>query len=1242
MASAASAIARRARAEQQVAQMQTGIVLQRTGSGALVSPELSADGRPVAAPRVASRVALTARASGADMRVRLAVFRAIKEDMRQIITHMTRLHGDEVLRHKATPADLAQSAKLRCVFEGVDDLMPADGLSPRDFTLALIERGYERARVLAMLPAEDDAASPPAGSGGGGGGVPLPVQPGEFDLEAHCAALVGTQVTLAEHGDCQVLSVCAGGHVKVALQPSGRSSFVPMAAFGPDAAVAEPHSIDLSAAQPVRLPANGTPARCLEPAEIEDWLADERSVRWEFQAGTLWSKFDEETTETLESSLGGCSEAALALADGESLMSLTSMRAVNANALHLVNDLSTYMQVPVDEADFVEVLPAAGCQIICTDDEEQAVAAELSAVLAARGWCVEVAAPGASPRPGDICLELEAARGWPLGDARFGTSAYALAVVKDAPLTIRAATPDGLRRGCALLTRSIGPGAHHQHAGVRMQRSICHGGALAELVAPPPAAAAAAAAAVTSNPMPQTATEQGDGTSTTTTRLAARLPPCFYMDCPIHTGYHRIWYGRTECWSLESFLEMAAAAGAFQPSHSRRVRRLVCHSRSDHRMLQICRPGAGTTAACEYATAIESNGDTVKVQLAGHSDTVSFPMNHLQIPATLDTGLDWSTVTYALRSASGKVGVLFLQFPGSRVVVAKLTDSPASELAGGELARIFDVRAPNISALSAEHGVGATIVKQLRRLRAEGRFEGKWESPSKFAFVLLQELQAGRTLKELCHEEAAATPDSTWALDTFGPAGNPSQRGVIGLHALGRLVACDVLTHNSDRFFLPGLFQNFSRCGNVANIMFDDESDEPIAIDNAFSAYALDHADNAVRFQHYCVNVSELTARVISRLQDVDAGLTPQMRPHPSLKGVCDFFVSGQGKSGDASYVPGLEHDLGQRGLIELERGFISVVEQIRSWERIDDVFVELCDSTRRSLGLPEGSGAFDIHRVEPAFFAAIATSMVDAEPAACTDNVDDHAFWERPPQQRNQAAATTLLMAGAGGPSEEWHIKRPALGVGKPFCRVGDRLAAQVETDRGVGRTQWCIGVVGSFDQLAERATARFALPPPPPRARGSSRVGRTKECANVCCGSGGNADDGTQQPQQQQGDDDDDDEEEEDPRFVQLSIGLDDLHAVRWALRRTDDYDGGGGDGGGGGGDDEASCAGETAECSPAPPVLAPPPTVAATPAVTAPEFGGSVAGAEQAMPWDRFARATARLEGNLANAIAVSGRA
>ena len=44
--------------------MQTGIVLQRTGSGALVSPELSADGRPVAAPRVASRVALTARASG--------------------------------------------------------------------------------------------------------------------------------------------------------------------------------------------------------------------------------------------------------------------------------------------------------------------------------------------------------------------------------------------------------------------------------------------------------------------------------------------------------------------------------------------------------------------------------------------------------------------------------------------------------------------------------------------------------------------------------------------------------------------------------------------------------------------------------------------------------------------------------------------------------------------------------------------------------------------------------------------------------------------------------------------------------------------------------------------------------------------------------------------------------------------------------------------------------------------------
>lgn len=1152
MAAAAHAVARHVQARRREAQMQTGSVSAGRHDAPAAPP-----------PAVARRAALTTPETGTDLRVRLAIFRAIKEDMRQVITQMVRVHGDEVLRRKVEPADLARSDKLRCVFEGIDNL-PAEGLTPRQFALALIEHGYGRAGVLRMLPAEDDASSSE------GSCVPLPAQ--RSSLEEHCAALVGTQVTLPEHGDCTVISVCRGGHVKIVLQPSGRSTFVPMSAFAPDAAekaVKEPRSIDLGEMQPFQLPSSSIPARCLEQDEIGDWFADQRSVTWEFQAGTLWSEFDEKTNELLEASVGSCT---LDSSLGGSLMSLTVMRASNANAFHLVNDLSTFMQVPVAQEDnFVDVLPGLGCRIVCTDDEEQVVAAELSAVLAARGWYVEVSRAGATPRAGDICLELESTRGWPLGDARFGASAYALAIEKDAPLRIRATTPDGLRRGCAILTRSIGPGMHHQHAGVRMQRSICHGGALADLVPP--------------------VLEQGNDASAATPQLAARLPACFYMDCPYHTTYNRIWYGRAECWNLATFLEMAALAAAFQPSHSRRVRRRVTYSRTDHKMLQVCSSVAGKRDAPKYATAIESDGEAVKVQLAGQSDTVEVPFSHLQVPATVATELDWSTVQKAQRSASGKTGVLFLQFPGSRAVVAKLTDSPASELAGSELARMLGIRTPIIGVLSTAHGEGATIVATLRRLRAEGHFEGKWESPRKFAFVLLQELQSGRTLKELCHEEAAATPNSTWALETFGQAGNPTQRGVTALRALGALVASDVLTHNSDRFFLPNVFQNFSRCGNVANVMFD--SSEPIAIDNAFGAYDYTRADNALRFQQYCDSVAELTSCVISRVRDVDSGRTPQLRAHPALKGVCEFFVSGQGKSGDASYVPGLEHDFGQRGLVELERGFLSVVTQIRQWScvtGIDEVFVDLRKRTRQALGLPaEHSIAFDLQRLEPSFFVAIANAMVTAQPeAACAQNVDVRV-------PRDQAAEQSM----AALPPDGWYVKRPALGVGKPFCRTGDQLAAQVEVQ---GSEQWCVGVVRGYDQLSERATVQFALP------RGS--------CRRSCCGNGGRT---------------------SESQLTELSIGLDDLPTLRWALAAgvmlpaEPEFD---------------APAGEQLEPLPPPPVLAPPlglqaVQLANAAVVPAPAVAGSEACTpERAMPWDRFARATARLEGNLANAIAVGG--
>ena len=567
-------------------------------------------------------------------RARISLFRAIKEDMSQIIEHITRVHGRQVLHQPVTAADVASSSKLRCIFEGLDGLdsllAAGSGLSPRDFALALIERGYERQRILAMLPVRLGCLDHVCLVRAGGAGAPAEPAPADY-LEAHCAALVGTLVTLADHGDVVVLSVCAGGHVKVARQPSGKTTFVSHSAFAPSSSSSEddepePCGIDLSTAQPIRLPETASsPARELAPGEAAAWIADQRAVTWQFQAGTLWSRFDEETTNQLESSLAGVDE--VLLADRQSLnlslMSITSMRAVNANAVHLVNDISKYMQVTVDDADFVQVL-STGSRILPMDGAAHEVAMELGSLLEARGWSTQVAEPGvAAAGPGDIVLELEAARGWPLGDARFGELAFALAIEDGQPLQIRARTPDGLRRGYAMLTRSIGPGSHHQHLGVRMQRSICHGGAAGAIAVPVPVP-------VHHDRAPLQQTWAGE----TTADAVAMLPSCFYVDCPLHTGYHRVWYGRADCWQLDTFLRMAAVAGAFQPSHSRRVRRLVTHSRSDHKMLQLCRPGPAG-AASEFATVVAFDANAAKVQLAVPSvETVEVPLHQLRVPVS--------------------------------------------------------------------------------------------------------------------------------------------------------------------------------------------------------------------------------------------------------------------------------------------------------------------------------------------------------------------------------------------------------------------------------------------------------------------------------------------------------------------------------------------------------------------------------------------------------------------------------
>ena len=89
----------------------------------------------------------------------------------------------------------------------------------------------------------------------------------------------------------------------------------------------------------------------------------------------------------------------------------------------------------------------------------------------------------------------------------------------------------------------------------------------------------------------------------------------------------------------------------------------------------------------------------------------------------------------------------------------------------------------------------------------------------------------GRTLKEICTQHVGTVPGSTaaeaaaagraaatsWAETTFGPEGALTTEGGDRLATLGSIIGFDMLMHNSDRFYLEGVFENFSGCGNLGN-----------------------------------------------------------------------------------------------------------------------------------------------------------------------------------------------------------------------------------------------------------------------------------------------------------------------------------------------------------------------------------------------------------------------------------------
>jgi hypothetical protein len=63
---------------------------------------------------------------------------------------------------------------------------------------------------------------------------------------------------------------------------------------------------------------------------------------------------------------------------------------------------------------------------------------------------------------------------------------------------------------------------------------------------------------------------------------------------------------------------------------------------------------------------------------------------------------------------------------------------------------------------------------------------------------------------------------------------------------------------------LEGIFENFSRCGNLGNIIFTEEG-EPVAIDNATNSFSIDTTVGRAKFDAYLAAVRAITASARAR-----------------------------------------------------------------------------------------------------------------------------------------------------------------------------------------------------------------------------------------------------------------------------------------------------------------------------------------------------------------------------------------
>ena len=464
----------------------------------------------------------------------------------------------------------------------------------------------------------------------------------------------------------------------------------------------------------------------------------------------------------------------------------------------------------------------------------------------------------------------------------------------------------------------------------------------------------------------------------------ACLPACYLADVELPGGRHRFALSTTTTLqTADQFVNFAHEARLYQPSHSRVIRRAVAFGRRDGKEVVVKGHGLGTLVDCDPKADGEATLQFYKESKGkNHIYTPElrrFPRSDVFLPpACRTTGLDWETAVFCESAGSGKGQVLFLEFPDREVAVLKRTDEPACELAGYLIGRLLDIPMPRLVVLHDAIGEGRDIAQALGRLGQRGRIrntsKGSGGSAQRASsWLAIQELQPGSTLKDLCHRQQPGSPSqasSGWAAQAFGPDDAGRRR----LQDMGKMIAFDVLVHNSDRWYLPGIFESLSRCGNMANIMISPSGD-PVAIDNTCNAFDTSSPKSASHFDGFIAAVRELASVTRDR---VEGRPNAAEDAHPALGSVREYLLNGQGHPGHAAYIPPPGHDIGAEGTQQVEAGFMSVVAQLRNPSFATDVRRLEATITAELGWLQDEWTSLDLPRVKAKFFLTVAAALSD------------------------------------------------------------------------------------------------------------------------------------------------------------------------------------------------------------------------------------------------------------------------